>query len=277
MLTPFETNTPYLVCPPFSKTLSLRNRNISPLWTYAGVSTISESKKEMNGKPLSQHPMDSIKPTVMFFGLCNSPASFQCMIDRHFKRVLQSGHVFFYMDDCIIFACTLEELRYWTHEVLAVMQATGLSCKPSKCQFEKETVKYLGNYLTKGATATNPLKVAAILNWPTPTKLRDVESFLSTCNFWHRFIFEHSHIALPLNKLCHKDNPFVWTPSCQSAFDALKHAITSAPILCALDHTLPYILETDSSGFAYSGILMQEFSDALHPVGFFSKTLSEAK
>ena len=222
-------------------------------------------------------PRGLFEPTVMFFGLCNSPASFQRMIDRRFKRVLQSGHVFFYMDDCIIFAHTLEELRYWTHEVLAVMQATGLSCKPSKCQFEKETVKYLGNYLTEGATATNPLKVAAILDWPTPTKLRDVESFLGTCNFWRRFIFEYSHIALPLNKLRRKDTPFVWTPSCQSAFDALKHAITSAPVLRAPDRSLPYILETDSSGFAYSGILMQEFSGALHPVGFFSKTLTEAE
>jgi hypothetical protein len=96
------------------------------------------------------------EPLVMFFGLCNAPASFQCMINIKFREVLTSGCVFIYMDDIIILGDTLEELHHWTKEVLEMMRKNKLSCKPVKCQFKKETVKYLGTIISQGQLAVNP-------------------------------------------------------------------------------------------------------------------------
>ena len=96
-------------------------------------------------------------------------------------------------------------------------------------------------------------------------------------NFWRKFIKRFSHIARPLNDLLRKDTVFQWTPAHQTAFDELKHTITSGPVLRIPQPTLPFVLETDSSGFAISGILMQEHDSKLHPVGFHSASLNSAE
>ena len=217
------------------------------------------------------------KPTVMFFSLCNSPASFQHMINARFKIVLDSGFVFICMDDILVVGRTLKELHHWTHEVLKLLKKYSLSCKPVKCQFEKESIKYLSNILSQGKIAVNLKKTASVQAWPTPSCLKDVESFLGTMNFWRHFIFNYSSIAKPFNNLCKKDTPFVWSPSCQTSFDQLKQALVSAPVLRIPDHDCPYCLETDASGFALSGILTQEFDGHWHPVAFYSHSLTPAE
>ena len=162
------------------------------------------------------------EPLVMFFGLCNAPTSFQRMINIKFKEVLDSGCIFIYMDDIIILGDTLEELRQWTKRVLKTMRKHKLSCEPVKCQFENETVKYLGTIISHGQLSVNPSKVKAIADWPIPRKLRNVQSFPGSMNFWRKFIPRFSHIAQPLNDLLQLDRPFEWTPAHQDAFDTLK-------------------------------------------------------
>jgi len=217
------------------------------------------------------------EPTVMFFGLCNAPPSFQRMMDIRFREHLNSGCVFIYMDDLIILGDTLEELDYWTRRVLLTMRETGLSCKPVKCQFKKETVKYLGTIISAGQIAISPAKAQSISDWPTPTKVRDVQSFLGAMNFWRKFIPGFSSIARPLHNLTRKDTKFEWTPECQTAFDVLKSKISSEPILKHPLHDKPFILETDASGFATGAVLMQEHEGNLHPVEFYSHSLDQAQ
>ena len=119
----------------------------------------------------------------MFFGLCNAPVSFQCMINIRFSEVLASGCVFIYMDDIIILGDTQEEIEHWTCKVLQTMRDNGLSTKPVKCQFKKTIVKYLGHMIGQGQLFINPSKIKVITDWPIPRKLCDVQSFLSTMNF----------------------------------------------------------------------------------------------
>ena len=214
------------------------------------------------------------EPLVMFFGLCNAPASLQQMINVKFNKVLDSGCVFIYMDDIIILGDTLEELRLWTKQVLNTMRKHKLSCKPVKCQFKKETVKYLGTIISHGQLSVNPSKVKAIADGPVPRKLCDVQSFLGSMNFWRKFIPKFSHIARPLNDLLRHDRIFEWTSAHQDAFDTLKTALTTQPVLKAPQRNLPFYLEMDSSGFAISGILMQKHDNRFHPVGFYSCSLS---
>src|SRR5438876_6285439 len=217
------------------------------------------------------------EPLVMFFGLCNAPASFQRMINIRFSEVLASGCVFIYMDDIIILGDTQEEIEHWTCKVLQTMRDNGLSAKPVKCQFEKTIVKYLGHMIGQGQLFVNPSKIKAITDWPVPCKLRNVQSFLGTMNFWQKFIQCFSHTARPLHDLLRKDTAFSWTPAHQAAFDELKEAITSEPVLRTPQRNLPFVLETDSSGFAISGILMQYYNSKLHPIGFYSSTLNPAE
>ena len=217
------------------------------------------------------------EPTVMFFGLCNAPPSFQHMMDIRFHKHLNSGCVFIYMDDLIILGDTHEELDYWTRHVLLTMRETGLYCKPIKCQFKKETVKYLGMLISAGQIAVSPAKAQSILDWPIPTKVRDVQSFLGAMNFWRKFICGFSAIARPLHNLTRKDTVFNWTPECQLAFDTLKSKLASEPVLKHPLHDKPFILETDASGFATGAVLMQDHERNLHPVEFYSHSLDQAQ
>jgi hypothetical protein len=124
------------------------------------------------------------KPLVMFFGMCNTLASFQQIADMILQPLVDQGCVFVYIDDMLIAGDTLQELDHWVWKVLAVMQDANLSCKPVKCQFERMTVKSLVTYLTQGQITVKSAKVTTNNEWPVPQKLKDVESFLSMINFW---------------------------------------------------------------------------------------------
>ena len=100
-----------------------------------------------------------------------------------------------------------------------------------KCQFKKEMVKYLGTIISTGQIAVSPAKAQSISDWPIPTKVQDIQSFLGAMNFWREFIPGFSSIACPLHNLTHKDTKFKWTLECQTAFDTLKSKISSEPIL----------------------------------------------
>src|SRR5262249_30324241 len=148
---------------------------------------------------------------------------------------------------------------------------------PVKCQFKKTTVKYLGTILSAGQIAISPAKAEAIKEWPTPIKVKDIQSFLGAMNFWRKFIPNFSSIARPLHNLTCKDTHFEWTSQCQEAFDRLKNTISSEPVLRHLRHDLPFLLETDASGYAVGAVLMQEHDQDLHPIEFFSHSLNQAQ
>jgi hypothetical protein len=130
------------------------------------------------------------------------------------------------------------------------------------------TVKYLGMYLTQGQITVNPAKVTAINEWPQ--KLKDVELFLNMINFWQKFIKDLSMITCPLHELKKKDTPFEWTEAHQDAFDALKWALITAPILKIPWENLSYLLETNASGFALGAILSQCHDGKWYPIDFHS-------
>jgi hypothetical protein len=217
------------------------------------------------------------EPLVMYFSMCNAPATFQQMMDILFWKVLMSGRVFVYVDDVLITSGDLEELHYWTCKVLTIMRESCLSCKPVKCQFEQRSIKYLGTIIGYGQTAINPAKAETIVEWPTPQNLKDVQSFLGMCNFWQKFIRGFSMITCPLHDLVKKGIPFKWTEECQAAFSTLKHVITTAPVLCIPWEDLPYLVETDASGVALGTVLLQQHEGSWHLVDFHSQSLTLAE
>jgi hypothetical protein len=115
------------------------------------------------------------------------------------------------------------------------------------------------------------------VEWLTPTSLKEVQSFLGTCNFWQKFIRGFSVITCPLHDLFKKDTLFEWTAEHQQAFDALKYAITTAPVLKTPCEDLPYLMKTDASGVALGTVLSQQHNGSWYPVDFHSRSLTPAE
>ena len=162
------------------------------------------------------------RPMVMFFGMCNSPATFQSMMDNIFITMIEGKLVIVYMDDILVFAGTKEELTQITKMILEKLRENDLFLKAKKCKFYKTKIEYLGMIIEEGRISIDPVKLGGIRDWPTPTMVKQVRSFLGFGNFYRKFIFHYSDLARPLNNLTKKDKKFKWTTECQKAFNILK-------------------------------------------------------
>ncbi|KAF8695821.1 hypothetical protein RHS03_07886, partial [Rhizoctonia solani] len=214
---------------------------------------------------------------VMTFGLTNALASFQHFMNNLFKDLLNVC-VIIYLDDILIYSKDDASHTQHVHEVLRWLMENQLFCKASKCTFHVTSVEYLGIIVLDKGFSLDKLKIQAVQEWPTPTKVKEVQLFLGFANFLQRFVANFSHIARPLHNLVKKDTLWKWEAKEQEAFQNLKDAITKAPVLCHADPTKPYFLETDASGAALGSILSQQQEDGrLHPLGFLSKLFKGAK
>jgi len=218
------------------------------------------------------------EPTVMFFGMCNSPATFQAMMDSIFATEIENNEVIVYIDDILVFAKDMDDLIRKENIVLDKLRKNDLFARAKKCEFRKIRTEYLGLILEEGKLSMDTTKLEGIRNWPTPTTVREIRSFLGFGNFYRRFIKGFSTLAQPLNDLLKKDQKFEWTSDCQKAFNMLKQRFTEEPVLMMPDHSRPFQIETDASKYATGAILTQLDSNGeRHPVAFISKTLSAAE
>jgi hypothetical protein len=218
------------------------------------------------------------EPTVMFFGMCNSPATFQAMMDSIFAEEIGNNTVIVYMDDILVSGKDLDELARRERIVLEKLRENDLYAKAKKCEFRKTRMEYLGLILQEGQLSMDPAKLGGIRNWPVPTTVKEVRSFLGFGNYYRRFIKGFSSLAQPLNDLLKKDKKFEWTFDCQESFETLKQRFTEEPVLMMPDHSKPFQIETDASKYATGAVLTQLDSNGdRHPVAFISKTLSAAE
>src|SRR5258705_11507385 len=151
---------------------------------------------------------------IMFFRLCNSPATFQMM-----------------MNDILIYSAFLTDHQRITQEILQTLHSYKLFLQPEKCKFKCREVDYLRLVISKDHVVMDPVKVQGVTDWPQPVKVKDVQSFIGFVNFYQRFIQNFSKIACPLHALTWKSKDWLWGAAEQQAFDALKNAITSNPML----------------------------------------------
>src|SRR5467141_3473802 len=216
------------------------------------------------------------EPLIMFFGLTNSPATFQTMMNDIFKELITEGHVVVYLDDILIFTKMIDKHRAITQRVLEILQKHKLYLRADKCEFEKTTVEYLWVIISHNSVAMDSVKIAGVAEWPTPTSKKEVQSFLGFTNFYRRFIKGFSEHACPLFDLTWNDCVWRWKATEQAAFEKLKESVTSAPVLISPDSTRPFCIEADSSDFATGAVLSQLSAEdeKWHPVAFLSKSLS---
>jgi hypothetical protein len=213
------------------------------------------------------------EPTVMYFGLCNSPATFQAFMNDIFRPIIAKHDLLgmairVYMDDITIATKVSLSLSqsHAAHvaavtDVLQVALNNDLYFKLEKCVFHATSIDYLGVILEKGVTRMDPIKILGIKDWPMPKTVKDVRSFLGFCNFYRPFIRGFATVACPLNELTQKDAPWAWDTRQQQAFTTLKHRVTSEPILAQPVLNDQFDLEVDTSGFAVRAVLLQKKED----------------
>src|SRR5260221_4365403 len=211
----------------------------------------------------------------MFFRLCNSPTTFQTMMNDILRPFINHNEAICYMDDILIYSSSLMDHRRITQEILQTLCSYKLFLQLEKCKFEHQEVDYLGLVISKDHVVMDPVKVQGVADWPQPAKVKDVQSFIGFVNFYQRFICDFSEIAYPLHALTRKSKDWSWGAAKQHAFDVLKSTITSAPMLTFPSKSGPFCLECDTSNFTMGAVLSQQQEDRLfHPIGFMSKSFS---
>ena len=158
------------------------------------------------------------------------------------------------------------------------MRELVLPLKIEKCYFNLPEVEYLGMIVRKNTVAMDPVKVKGIAEWPTPSKVKDVQSFLGFANFYRQFIPGYSNIAQPLIDLTKKNTPWEWSPKCERVFDVLKKIFCMQPILKMPDPSAPFSIATNASKHATGGVLMQQDTNGdWKPCAFLSQSLNPAE
>jgi len=145
------------------------------------------------------------EPFVMFFGMTNSPATFQTMMNNIFRTLIVEGIVVVYLDDILIFTRTEEKHERAVRRVLKVLAEHKLFLCPEKCEFHRKEIEYLGLVISENKVAMDPVKVAGVCDWPTPENQTDVQAFIGFVNFYRHFIRDFSTIARPLFDLMCSD------------------------------------------------------------------------
>ena len=175
----------------------------------------------------------------MFFGLTNSPATFQTMMNEIFQDLISEGVVCIYLDDILIFTETMEEHDRVTHLVLDWLRQYKLYLRHDKCKFAKTKIEYLGLIISHGQVEMDPVKITGVAEWPTPSN-KEVQSFLGFTNFYRCFIQGFSDLTRPMFDLTQKDSAWRWGEVEKAAFEAIRACMISAPILVFPDETRPF-------------------------------------
>lgn len=204
---------------------------------------------------------------VMPFGLYNAPATFQCLMNQIFSKYVRK-FVIIFLDDILVFSETLQEHEEHLRLVFDLLRHHQLFAKLSKCSFAQESIDYLGHVILSAGVATDAEKTQAMLNWPTPTTPTELHDFLGLTGYYKKFMARYGIIAKPLTNLLTKKG-FEWSEQAQTAFDLLKRAMASAPVLTLPDFTKPFSIETDACDTGIGAVLVQDG----HPVAYFSKAL----
>jgi hypothetical protein len=204
------------------------------------------------------------EPTVMQFGTTKSPADFQGYINNAIRESLDD-FASAYLDDVLIYSDSKKEHVGHVKWIMQRLLEAGLYLKPEKCQFHKETVRYLGLIISTKGISMDEDKVETARNWSREKKtdngrlnnLFEVQQLLGFCNYYRRFIPKYSEKAEQLTWLTKKDQPYVWEAEQQLAYETMVITFTTAPALLHFDYEKDVIVETYASDYVSAGVLPQ--------------------
>ena len=209
---------------------------------------------------------------VMPFGLCNAPATFERLMETVLQGLMWDRCIV-YLDDVISFGSTFSSALNHLEQIFQRFRHAHLQIKAQKCSLFQKQVDFLGHVVSRDGVSCDPKKIEAVQKWPVPNTVKTVRSFLGFVGYYRRFIKDFAHNAEPLTHLTKTEVPFVWRSQCQQAFEKLRQALISAPILSYPQPGAPYILDTDASQVGLGGVLSQVQAGEERVLAYCSRTL----
>ena len=219
-------------------------------------------------------PIGQFEYLTIPMGLHSAPAAFQAAM----QEVLTGCESFalVYIDDIIIFSKTFADHVKHVGIVFLRLFEFNLKANRDKCEFFRSELTYLGHVINSNGIHTDPRKTSAVKDMPEPKCIMEVETFLGKVGYYQKFIPDFSEIAYPLMQMKRKDATFKFEAPQREAFEKLKDALCSAPVLKHPDFERPFFISTDASGFGLGAILFQKYGPDLldeYPVSYISRTL----
>ena len=208
---------------------------------------------------------------VMPFGLSNAPSTFMRLMNA-VLRPFAGKFLVVYFDDILIYSRSVAKHTEHLRAVCGKLQEEQLYAHTSKCSFLNQSVSFLGFIVSVVGIAMDPVKTTALREWLTPQSVFDVRSFHGLPQFYRRFIRNFSSLAAPLTDVFWQTQ-FDWNPAAECAFQQLKIALTTAPVLRLPDFNKLFDVATDASNTGIGTVLLQD----THPVSYFSEKLNDAK
>ena len=216
----------------------------------------------------------------MPFGMCNTSATFQRAIARALRKIVnrEGSMVMAYIDDIVIATETFEDHMVRLREVFECLREAGFKMRVAKCDFMKSEIKYLGRVVSAEGIKPDPKAVAKLRNWEVPRNKTEMQNFLGFANYYREFIPWHAKLVAPLHAITGLGATFAWGDEQQQAFNAVKLALIEATALAQPDSEGEFVLDTDASAVAISGILHQwqgpPGERRLRPIVYGSNTLN---
>lgn len=215
----------------------------------------------------------------MPMGLCNSGATLCQLVDALFGSRFEP-YAFPYLDDFIVATDTFDKHLEILRAIAEMLRGANLTVSETKSRFCMARLKYLGYILDGEGLRPDPENIRPILEYSTPSTVKQVRSLLGMLNWFRRFIKSFSSIVSPISDLLKKKHArFQWTPEANEAFEKVKVALVSAPVLTMPDYTVPFEIHCDASDLGIGAILTQEYSDSSEGrvVAYHSEKLNDAQ
>jgi hypothetical protein len=205
---------------------------------------------------------------VMPYGLSGGPATFQLTMNSVLAPFLHKCVVVF-IDNILTYSSTWSEHLQHLQEVFATLDKQQFKVKLFKCSFAQTKLNYLGHVISQEGVATDPSKIEAVQSWPVSKTMKEIRSFLGIAGYYRKFVKDFGILSRPLTNLLKKGQVFCWQEAHDIAFQALKQALVTAPVLALPNFSKPFEVETDASDTGIGAVLHQSG----HPIAFVSKSL----
>jgi len=223
-------------------------------------------------------PEGLFEPTVMFFGLTNSPVTFQAMMNNLLRDVVVEEKVVVFIDDVMVATEMEEGYDEIVEEVLKRLEENDLFVKPEKCVWKVRKVGFLGVIIGEDRVRMEKEKVQEVVEWPVPKSVKDVQKFWGLANYYRQFVKDFAKIAKLLHEMMRKEMKWNWGERQQKTFEELKERFTTEPVLVIPDLDKEMRVEADASDFTTGGVLSMKCEDKRwRPVAYISKSLNKAE
>jgi len=216
--------------------------------------------------------------TSVPYGFKNSLSAFIRPLETVLGDDVVNDHVITYVDDLLMHSSSFYDHLEHLDRLLHKLTTAGFTVNASKCNFCKPETKFLGHIICDKTVKADPERIEAILRYPVPKNQKQLRKFLGVCNFHQQFIVNYASFVEPLLVLLRKGNKWSWSSTLQNAFEILRDKFADSIHLFHPDENKGYVINTDASGKAIGGVLLQKRDDGHYNiVSTASRVLSAAE